>query len=575
MENTSQDTPKNKGVRPVEKYHKATELLLSSFDSKHWTGLPPNRTYTQVFREYWSGHEEPTEIKPLALNPGIVGSQTQELVSNPVLPGHLSGPPDNNSLWLRDTRSYLFKKEGHGYYLLKGVGRKFLSDSSENVKKQFGFRYIADKNKARSHGWGSVGGLLVDSAESELRNGLRFAENFREIFGRYPKIRLPREIYGIDPQMEEKPEVDNLHTQIVYEIDTPVRSSFGYYLADLGSLWTGFDLKTDNGRDKALESLNELLSAYPSRYTDKQVDLLKIGDLQRIFELIAERELLVSGEDDDMPLDKEESIDNERGIGILRYSILKEGYSLAEKFYQNNQELVNMTLEKEVEALAENIGFATAMGYELGQSVSPKDTYGGTMADLDTVSTFTVHKRFSDLTEEDSEFPDEAIKFGLHTVITCSSMLGLKYEQQLHFIRRYFEKVAGAFSITTEDSNVLGPDIVPELTDHFSAIKEFAAKRGDYLETKYTEDFNYLSLILSLCSETIKTKLGVEFSDSFSFETWWPRRSLGLLSPLVLPGRGLVEDKFLELIDRPDEVKTATLRAEKGRFIIESPSLTN
>ncbi len=470
----------------TKRYQVLTDLGFTSVD------LP--KTYS----DYWEGDDMPPAI-PLAVNTDVVGADSNVTKATFLQPGLQSSIPGTNTGFRTDTRSALLvdadggvlrmlKLKGVGLRLVIEDGHSFLNSKKSkdliisiltgsfisqgrNPQDQFGLNseeYITgrrfslvEKEELPYNGWNSWGGVLEKVACSTFLVGYAYLELFRRCFNRDPLILLPKRVFDITPALKKEGFEVLDHAQVSYELRTQVRTFFSSLIADLAYLWRDIDLSASGAVATATNTLNYVLSAYPKMYADQDLVLLTEDDVAQAFACAQKLQDLYVGErslessslpDLQVVNDKDQDIAGDslsheemESIALIKEELRTEGISLARLFFERNQEIVEKTIEEEMNGLADNIGFSLAMGIDLGQSISSKDTYGGQIADLDSID-FAVF--------DDSLF--KPLDHFAKTFFDFTSMLGCDGHSREKLFINFINRISEAFGQTLSQLDQMG-----------------------------------------------------------------------------------------------------------------------
>jgi hypothetical protein len=410
-----------------------------------------------IYKEYWGerlSKEPPTAV---AVQPDLVGAETNIAPASLLYPGLLESAPSSNTLTIETSRTCFLKRRPSGEaVILKGIGRQFLVERAGDVSQQFGKSAGELFGATFQSSWDPFGGLDEKSPYFEVANGYAIAGLYRAVFGAFPAVRLPKRIVDITRALRKEgaPRSIKRHYQIEFEVPTPVRTIACQYIADLPRLWKRIDLSTLEGKERAVAMLNDLLSEYPRLYS-KDVRRLTVDEAGgKIFNLIdAYREALAGSETKEENGDHPAySVDELTTQARLQQEIINEGYEIARRFYLKNEEVVDTMLESEAKKLGSMLGFSLALGLGLG-SVGAKDNYGGMIADLDAVS-LGLPIPVSQFGKEISamrirNFP-ASLSCGLPSMLYHSSMHGLDSEKQAALVVTLMKHATVGFRKTVE-----------------------------------------------------------------------------------------------------------------------------
>jgi len=400
--------------------------------------------FQKVYDDIW---KDVPENKPIAiaLNPDTTGNEISTVPKSPLYPGFLLTPPSTNSIGTQHTRSILLENNR----LIKGVGRYTITPSGTPESSQFTSRsgqtypppmhWMEGTRQVQN---AEVdGGFRTDRARHEYFSGLTISHLFHQVFGEYPKIRLPRRTLDISQALAAEREFPTKELcQTEYKIETPVRSSYCYYLSDLAMFWEQLDLESEEGKTDATKMLNDLLGAYASKYFSiEEINSLSFEEVRSsgIFEAISTYKSV---------FESEESVEIEDPRPARR-KMHELGYSLAEKFYQKNSKMIDETVDNEVKHMAELTGFCYAFGMDIQESTDSKDAYGGEISDLDSSYIFP---KWKNKPIESSDILRVIVSLNWFT-----SLQGMDTEAQKGVINKYLKYCSEAFAKTYSFTNKL------------------------------------------------------------------------------------------------------------------------
>ncbi len=211
-------------------------------------------------------------------------------------------------------------------------------------------------------------------------------------------------------------------------------------------------------------------------------------------------------------LENSEDLSDEK-LFRAKLDIAEAGFQLTESFFKRNKDVVIESLHTEIDNLAENIGFATALGINLADSVHPKDAYGGTIADLDVME---IGK------ESTSSQLDKALSNAIANVIRLTALHGLDQETQKQMLIRFINNTSTEFQYTLQNIDRL------RLTDaYYNQLKKYYKEISDvYNVTLETSGNSLLRLLYCDNAEILDTVYACQIDRGYNYEIVYKSRPL-------------------------------------------------
>ncbi len=201
-----------------------------------------NLNFEQTYERFWN--KPPDNPYPIAyaVNPDMTGQENNLIYPQIIETGFAATPPNTNTLSSLNSRSAQVK-QGTKWTLKKGVGQRFVINTPSEIALQY-------SNRSLIVG-GTYGGVVLDDVNNEVKHGYLFAELFFRLHQRFPKIRLAKYVTDISKALrQEKATYITLpysQFQIDFDIPTPVRSGYAYYISDLSLFWSTCNLESTKG----------------------------------------------------------------------------------------------------------------------------------------------------------------------------------------------------------------------------------------------------------------------------------------------------------------------------------------